>query len=78
MWASSFLQEIAKEHKRPLPEIEMAPFSHQPKVEVLKKIVSEEVDVVVLGNGRYPASTMGNVASYVVCVCAGGHTVDWT
>ena len=60
------VQTIAKEHQRPVPKIEMAPSSAQPKIEVVKKIVADNVDLVVLGHGRYPSDAMGNVASYVV------------
>lgn len=63
------VQEIAKQLSRPAPRIEMSPFVHQPKIEVLKKIYSEGADVVVLGNGRYPADALGNIASYVVFFC---------
>ena len=67
------VQEVAKELNCPTPRIEMSPPSHQPKIDVLKKIYAEGADVVVLGNGRYPANALGNVATYVVsvyvCVC---------
>ena len=63
------VQAIAKEMKRPMPRIEMSPFVHQPKIELLKKVYSEGADVLVLGNGRYPANALGNIATYLVCAC---------
>ena len=63
------VQAVAKECQRANPKIEMAAVSVQPKIEVVKKVVADHIDLVVLGHGRYPSDAMGNVASYVVCFC---------
>ena len=64
------VQAVAKECQRANPKIEMAAVSVQPKIEVVKKVVADHIDLVVLGHGRYPSDAMGNVASYVVCFCS--------
>jgi nucleotide-binding universal stress UspA family protein len=60
------VQEIAKEYNKSNPRIEMSPACHQPKIEVVRKVVAENADLVIVGHGQYPPNKMGNVASYLV------------
>jgi nucleotide-binding universal stress UspA family protein len=77
------VQMIAKEYQKPPPRIEVAAPTHQPKIEIIKKILHEDTDLVILGNGRYPPTKTGNVATYVmqnapcdVLVVKGGSLIE--
>jgi nucleotide-binding universal stress UspA family protein len=77
------VQMIAREYHKHPPRIEVAASTHQPKIEIIKKILQEDTDVVILGNGRYPPTKTGNVATYVmqnapcdVLVVKGGSFVE--
>lgn len=60
------IQEIATQQPAKKKfRIELAEPNQQPKVELVKKIATEDIDLVIIGNGRYPPNALGNVASYV-------------